>query len=181
MKTKRILIIFLSMMLNSFPKPIYAWLESSTYESCNIVNLCISWLLRLISAIIAITYITGSIKYTKQYKYERKNKIKNTLTWLIISTVEITFFLAASVWVTEIGMEKYWASGERVQIRDIDEYISNSFRITSLISIIIYITISIKYLMKSKQEEISKVENIIRGQIITSAIAGGLLIFATRW
>lgn len=179
MKIKRSFIIFISMMLICFPKPIYAWLESSTYDACNILNLCISWLLRLISYIIAITYITKTIKYTRHSEDERKEKIKNTLTWLIIAIVEITFFLSASVWVTEIGMETYWSSGERV--RHIDEYISNSFRITSLISIIVYIVISIKYLMKSKQEEIRKVENVIRGQIITSAIAGGLLIFATRW
>lgn len=183
MKNKKIVlaIIIITIILMCIPTNAFAWLQYTTYEACNIINLGISGLLKTIAFIIAIGYVKGIIKYIQFSKVEKKQKVKNILTSLVMVIVEITFFWAASLWVKEIGMETYWSSGERYQFREIDGFISNGIRITALISIVAYIITTISYFIKSKQENIRKLENVIRGQIITSTIVAGLLVFARNW
>ena len=116
------------------------------------------------------------------YYVRRKNqKIKNVLTWLIIVIIEICFLYAGALWVKEIGMETYWTSGERYQFNETDGYITNGIRIIALISTVAYIVTSVIYFIKNKKENVLKVENLIRWQVITSAFVAGLLILATRW
>jgi len=78
-------------------------------------------------------------------------------------------------------METYWSSGERYQFREIDGFISGGIRIVAFISIIAYVITSMVYFIKSKQDNIKKVENVVRGQLITSTIVAGLLVFARNW
>ena len=181
MKTKKAIILIMSIISISITTQVFGWLQYSTYEACNIVNSGIAWLLRTIAFIIIISYITGAIQYIKRSKQDQKSKIKNLLTWLIICIVQVAFLLAGSVWVTEIGMETYWSSGQRYQFNENDGYISNSIRIVAFIAILAYINTTLIYVAKSKQEKIRKAENVIKLQIITSAIVAVLLIFARNW
>lgn len=177
MKRKSLIMIF-SLILISTPTQIFAWLQNTTYEACNIINSGIAWLLKTIAFIITITYIIGAVHYIKKSQIERKQKIKNIITWLIILIVEVSFLLASALWVTQIGMETYWATGERVQLSANNGCITYYMRIFALILIIIYIITAIIYIAKSNQEKIRKAENVVRWQIITSAIVAVLLIFA---
>jgi len=183
MKNKKIVlsIIITTIILMLMPTRAFAWLQYTTYEACNVINLGISGLLKIIAFIMGISYIAGIIKYIQISKIDKKQKIKNILTSLIIVIIEITFFWAASLWVKEIGMETYWSSGERYQFREIDGFISGGIRIVAFISIIAYVITSMVYFIKSKQDNIKKVENVVRGQLITSTIVAGLLVFARNW
>lgn len=181
MKIKKTIILIISIILISITTHAFGWLQYSTYEACNIVNYGISWLLRTIAFIIIISYFTGAIQYIKRSNQDKKQKIKNLLTWLIICIVQVTFLLAGSAWVTEIGMETYWSSGERYQFNENDVYISNSIRIVAFIAILIYIITTLIYVAKSKQEKIKKAENLIKWQVVISAIVAGLLVFAKNW
>ena len=107
--------------------------------------------------------------------------MKNALTWLIVAIVEVVFCLGGAIWVEEIGIEKYWSSGERYQFNEIDGYISNSVRIMALISIIAFIVSAIVYFAKSKENNLIKIEKIIKWQIIMASVVAILLILATRW
>ena len=177
MKRKSLIMIF-SIILICMPTQIFAWTENTTYEACNIINSGISWLLKTMTFIIVISYMTGVIQYIKNSQIERKQKIKNIITWLIILIVEVSFLLSSALWVTQIGMETYWSTGERVQLSAGNGCITYYTRIFALILIIIYIITAIIYIAKSKQEKLRKAENVIRWQIITSAIVAGILIYA---
>lgn len=182
MKTnKKQLIMMLSTILICIPSQIFAWLQYSTYVKCNVINAGISWFLKAVAFIIAISYITGATQYIKHSNKSSKQKIKNILTWLIIAIVEIVFCLGGAIWVEEIGMETYWSSGERIQFNEIDGYISNGVRIIALIAIIAFIIRAIVYFAKSKENNLIKIEKIIKWQIIMSSVDAILLIFATRW
>ena len=182
MKIKKIpLIMIFTTFVICLPTKIFSWLQNSTYEACNIVNSGISLLLKTIAFLVAISYLVGTIKYFKTSKIGKKQKLRNNLTWLIITIIQISFLLAGAIWVTEMGMEKYWSTGERVQFSEIDGYISYGIRILALILIIAYIIIAINYTAKTKQEKIRKTENVIRGEIITFTIVAGLLILAMNW
>ena len=178
---KKQLIIMLSTLLISIPSQIFAWLQYSTYEACNTINIGISWFLKAVAFIIAISYITGSIQHIKHSEQSSKQKIKNILTWLIIAIVEVTFCLGGAIWVEEIGMETYWSSGERYQFNEIDGYLSNSLRIIALIAIIAFIIRAIVYFAKSKEDKLIKIEKMIKWQVIMSSVVAILLILATRW
>ena len=178
---KKQLIVIISTLLMCIPTQIFAWLQYSTYEACNRINEGISWFLKTVAFIIAISYITGAIQYIKHSKQSSKQKTKNILTWLIIATVEVVFCLGGTVWVKEIGMETYWSSGERYQFNEIDGYISNGLRIIALISIIAYIIKSIVYYAKSKEDNLIKMEKVIKWQVIMASVVAILLILATRW
>ena len=182
MKSKKILVpILTTLLLISIPTKIFGWLEQSTYESCNMINSLISGLLRIIAFIFTIICITGSIQYIKHSKREKKEKIKDVLTACLIILTQVMFLFSASIWVTEIGMERYWSNGQRYQFNAIDGYISNGIRMIALISIIAYIITSITYLVKSKRDEMQKLEDVIKWEIIISVIVVLLLILAKRW
>ena len=182
MKSKKILIpIITTLLLISIPTGAFAWLQLSTYEACNVINSLISGLLKIIAFIFTIICITGSIQYIKYSKREKKEKIKDVLTASLIILTQVMFLFSASVWVTEIGMEIYWSNGQRYQINAIDGYISNGIRMIALISIIAYIITSIIYLVKSKTEEMQKLENVVKWELIISIIVVLLLILAKRW
>ena len=181
MKTKNVLIMIIIMIIMCIPTPIFAWLHNSTYEVCNIANVIISVIMRIAAFIIGISYITISIKYLRHSNSEKNQKLKNILIWLIIVILEVLCLVVGSLWVTEIGMEKYWTNGERFQFNEIDGTISMGIRIGALISMIIYAIWAIIYYKKSKSEQIKKILNIVKWQVITSAIVGGLLILATNW
>jgi len=182
MKIKTIpIIMILSVIIICVPTHIFAWLQDSTYEACNIINSGISWLLKTISFIIVINYIIGTIRYIKSSKVRKNQKIRNLLTWLTITIVQVSFLLAGALWVTEIGMETYWATGKRVQTNEMAGYITYVIRGVALILIIMYIITAIIYIAKSKQKKIRKIENVIRGQMITFGIVAGLLVFAMNW
>ena len=181
MKIKGKLAILISIILICIPTQIFAWLQYSTYEACNVINEGISLLLKTIAFTIIIIYITGVIKYIKSSKESKKEKIKNIITWLVIAIVEITFCLGGAIWVKEIGMETYWSNGERYQFNEIDGYISNGIRLIGLFLIIVYLIKSIVYFVTEKEENIKKVEKIVRWQIIMTAVVVILLNLATRW
>ena len=181
MKIKSKLIMIITMVVMCIPTQIYAWLQHSTYEVCNSINILISSIMRIIAVIIVIGYITVTIQYLKHSKTEERQKVKNALKWLVIVILEVVFFVSASIWVTNIGMEKYWTSGERYQFNDGDGLISMKIRVSALGSMIVYIISSIIYFIKSKDEQIKKIQNIVKWQVITSAVVGGLLILATKW
>ena len=182
MKNKKItLSIIISAILIFIPTQIHAWLQLSTYEACNIVNLGISWLIKTVAFIITISYITGVVQYIKHSKHEKKQKTQNILTWSAISIIQIIFLLVTTVWVKEIGMETYWSNGTRYQFNEIDGYISYGIRALALIFIIAYIITSIVYFAKSKNQKIQKIENIVKWQVITFAVVAVLLILARRW
>ena len=163
------------------PTQIFAWLQYSTYQACNSINEWISRCLKAVAFIIVISYITGAIQHIKHSEKTSKQKTKNILTWLIIAIVEVTFCLGGAIWVKEIGMETYWSSGERYQFNEIDGYISNGLRIMALISIIAYIIKSIVYFAKSKEDNLIKMEKVIKWQVIMASVIAMLLIFATKW
>ena len=181
MKIKGKLAILISIILICIPTQIFAWLHASTYEACNIVNEGISWLLKTIAFTIVIIYITGVIKYIKSSKESKKEKTKNIITWSVITIVEVTFCLGGAIWVKEIGMETYWSTGERYQFNEIDGYISNGIRIIVLFLIIFYLIKAIVYFVTTKEENIIKIEKIIRWQVIMTVVVAILLILATRW
>ena len=178
---KKQLIIMLSTLLISIPSQIFAWLQYSTYEACNTINIGISWLFKTVAFIILISYITGSIQYIKHSDKPGKQKIKNILTWLIVTIVEVAFCLGGAIWVEEMGMETYWSSGERFQFNEIDGYISNGLRIMALIAIIAFIIRAIVYFAKSKEDNLIKIEKMIKWQVIMASVVAILLIIATRW
>ena len=182
MKSKKILVqILTTLLLISIPTKIFAWLQLSIYESCNVINSLISGLLKIIAFIISVICITGGIQYIKHSKQDKKEKIKDVLTASLIILTQVIFLFSASVWVTEIGMETYWSNGQRFQFNAIDVYISNGIRIIALISIIAYIITSIIYLVKSKKDEIKKLENVLKWELIITIIVVLLLILAKRW
>jgi len=182
MKLRKVpLSIIISAMLISIPTGAFAWLQLSTYEACNVINSLISGLLKMIAFIISVICITGGIQYIKHSKQDKKEKIKDVLTATLIIITQVMFLFSASVWVTQIGMETYWSNGQRYQFNEIDGYISNGLRIIALISIIAYIITSIIYLVKAKKEEIQKLENVIKWELIVSVIVAGLLILARNW
>ena len=181
MKIKGKLAILISMILICIPTQIFAWLQYSTYETCNVINQGISVLLKAIAFTIIIIYITGLVKYIKLSKESKKEKTKNIITWLVIAIVEVTFCLGGAIWVKEIGMETYWSNGERYQFNEIDGYISNGIRIIALFFIIFYLIKAIVYFVTEKEENIKKVEKIVRWQLIMAAIVAILLNLATRW
>ena len=178
---KKQLIMIISTLLMCIPSQIFAWLQYSTYETCNVINLGISWFLKAVAFIIVISYITGAIQHIKCSEKSIKQKIKNILTWLIIAIVEVTFCLGGVIWIQEIGMETYWSSGERYQFNEIDGYISNGLRIMALIAIIAFIIRSIVYFAKSKEDKLIKMEKVIKWQVIMASVIAMLLIFATKW
>ena len=178
---KKQLIMIISTLLICIPTQIFAWLQYSTYETCNSINEGISWFLKAVAFIIVISYITGAIQHIKHSKQTNKQKTKNILTWLIIAIVEVTFCFGGAIWVKEIGMETYWSSGERYQFNEIDGYISNGLRIMALISIIAFIIKSIVYFAKSKEDNLIKMEKVIKWQVIMASVVAILLILATRW
>ena len=181
MKIKSKLIMMIIMVIMCIPTQIFAWLHNSTYEVCNIINVIISIILRIIALIIAISYITKTVKYLKNSPQEKKQKAKNVLIWLVIVILEILCLVVGSLWVNEIGMEKYWSNGERYQFNENDGIISMGVRIGALISMVIYTIWAIIYFRKSKVEQIRKIQNIVKWQVIASAVVGGLLILATNW
>lgn len=181
MKIKGKIAILISIILICIPTQIFAWLQYTTYETCNVINEGISWLLRTIAFTIIIIYIAGVIKYIKSSNESKKEKTKNILTWLVIAIVEVTFCLGGAIWVKEIGMETYWSNGERYQFNEIDGLISNGIRIIALFSIIFYLIKSIVYFVTEKEENIKKVEKIVRWQLIMAAVVAILLNLATRW
>lgn len=181
MKIKKIIIFIISIILIYIPTQSLAWLEYSVYEKTNIITTIMAFIMKILAFIIGISYITISIQYLKHSKQDKKKKIKNILTWLVIAVVEIVFFIGGALFVNNIGIEMYWTSGERFQFNEIDGYISNGIRIIALVLMIMYFLISIIYYIKSKKEKIQKTGNIIKGQIMVSAVITGLLILATRW
>ena len=183
MKIKKItsLIMIASIIVLCIPTQINGWLSTTTYEICNSINICISWILKIAAFIVTITCITGTIQYARHSKQEKKQKNKDVLTGLAMTITQFMFLFGGSLWVKEIGMETYWSNGVRFQFNEIDGYISNGIRIIALISIIVYIVASIIYFAKSKKEKVEKLENVIRWQLITALIVIGLLILATKW
>lgn len=178
---KKQLIMIISTLLMCIPSQIFAWLQYGTYETCNTLNLGISWFLKAVAFIIVISYITGAIQHIKHSEQSSKQKMKNILTWLIVAIVEVTFCLGGATWVEEMGMETYWSSGERFQFNEIDGYISNGLRIMALIAIIAFIIRAIVYFAKSKEDKLIKIEKMIKWQVIMASVVAILLIFATRW
>ena len=178
---KKQLIMVISMLLICIPSQIFAWLQYSTYEACNTINLGISWFLKSVAFIIIISYITGAIQHIKHSEQSSKQKMKNILTWLIVAIVEVTFCLGGAIWVEEMGVETYWSSGERYQFNEIDGDISNGLRIMALIAIIAFIIRVIVYFAKSKEDNLIKIEKLIKRQVIIATVVAILLILATRW
>ena len=178
---KKQLIMIISTFLICIPTQIFAWLQYGTYEACNTINEGISLFLKAVACIIVISYITGAIQHIKHSTKSGMQKAKNVLTWLIASIVEVAFCLGGAIWVKEIGMETYWTSGERFQFKPIDGYISNGLRIMALISIIAFIIRAIVYYAKSKEDNLIKMEKMIKWQIIMASVVAILLILATRW
>ena len=175
------LIMIISTIIMCIPTQIFAWLQYSVYEECNIVNAGISWLLKTTAFIIVITYIIGTVKYIKHSNVEKNQKIKNILTWLIITIVQVSFLFAGALWVTEMGMESYWGAEKRNPFKGIQDYRPFGIRVVALISCMTYIITTIIYIAKSKQEKIKKAENVIRWQIIAASIVAGLLVWAENW
>ena len=178
---KKQLIMIISTFLICIPSQIFAWLQYTTYEVCNTINVGISWFLKAVAFIIVISYITGAIQHIKHSEQSSKQKTKNVLTWLIVSIVEVGFCLGGAIWVKEIGMETYWSSGERFQFNPIDGYISNGLRIMALISIIAFIIRAIVYYANSKEDNLIKMEKMVKWQVIMASVVAILLILATRW
>lgn len=178
---KKQLMMIISTVLICIPTQIFAWLQYSTYEVSNTINTGIAWFLKAVAFIIVISYITGAIQHIKHSKQSSKQKMKNILTWLIVVIVEVTFCLGGAIWVEEMGMETYWSSGERYQFNEIDGYISNGLRIMALVLIIAFIIRAIVYFAKSKEDNLIKIEKLIKWQVIMASVVAILLIFATRW
>lgn len=181
MKIKKLIIFIISIILIYIPTQSFAWLEYSTYEKTNIITAIIAFIMKILAFIIGISYVTISMQYLKHSNQDKWKKIKNILVWLVIVVVEIVFFIGGALLVNNIGIETYWTSGERFQFNKIDGYISNGIRIVALVLMIMYLLISSIYFIKSKKEKINKTSNIIKWQVIISAIIAGLLILATRW
>ena len=183
MKLKNTLIFIITIFIMFYPTIGYTWVQNTTYEACNIVNMIIAGVMRLISVIIAISYITIAIAYIRYS--EKEKKAKNIVIWLIITIIQIIILIFGATLVTEIGMETYtYPQRERYQSTEIGTGISNSIRAIALVSIIVYIIKSISYFKKSNKENKENKEKIIKlikWQLITWLIVAGLLLFARIW
>lgn len=73
---KKQLIMIISTLLMCIPSQIFAWLQYSTYETCNVINLGISWFLKAVAFIIFISlYYRGNSAYKAFGEiYQTKNK-----------------------------------------------------------------------------------------------------------
>jgi len=183
MKLKKglIIAIIISITLMFIPTEVFAWLAKDTYEACNIINMCISGLMRMTVFIITISFITLSIRHIRYSEKETKQKAKNILIWLVITIIQITILLLGATWVTQVGMETYWSTGERYQFHEIDGYISYAIRIVAMFLIVFYIIKSFVYWVQSEKEDIQKIINLAKWQMITATVVVILLILATNW
>lgn len=180
MKLKKVLTIIaiISIILISNSIQVYGWTQR-TYEACNIINTCISGTIKLIAFIVAISYITVAIRYMRDAKEEKKQKLKNLLIWLIITIIQVTVLLLGAAWVTNAGIETYtYPTGERYGTYKLSEIISNAVRIIAFVSIMFYIIKSIAYFATSEEKNKEKITNLVKWQIITAIIVAILLNLA---
>jgi len=177
MKKRKLLtlIAIMSIILICNSIEVYGWVER-IYQACNIINVCIAGTLKLIAFIISISYITVSIRYIRDSKKEKKQKLKNLLIWLIITIIQVTVLLLGAAWVTEIGMETYiYPTGERYGTYKLSSFMSNAIRIITFVSIVFYIIKSIAYFATSQEKNKEKITNLVKWQIVISTIAAILL------
>lgn len=181
MKLKKVLtlIAITSIILICNSIEVYGWVQR-TYEACNIINVCIAGTLKLIAFIVSISYITVAIRYIRNSKQESKQKLKNLLTWLIITAIQVMFLLLGATGVTEVGMETYiYSTGEREGTYQLSAFIANAVRIIAFVSMIFYIIKSIAYFVTSEEENKQKITKLVKWQVITAIIVAVLLKLAT--
>ncbi len=179
MKLKKVLIFtVISIILISIPTGTFAWTtKDTTYEVCNIINVCISGTMKIVAWVIAIIYILQLIKYMKQSKEEPSKKIKNIQISLIITIIQIVILLFGAAWVLEVGMETYNV-GETYQAFEINKLIPNAMRISAFVAILFYIIKSVIYFVTSGEDNKQKVKNIIKWEIVTAIIFVVLLLLS---
>lgn len=174
MKSKKqlILIAIISVILISIPTKIFAWVTEiqTTYEVCNMINTCIAGTLRTVALAIAIIYVVSLLKTKKSSKQEEKQKILKSLILIII---QIVMLLLAAFFVAQIGMETR-IYGEEYQVFEFPDII----RIIAFVAIIFCIIKAIIYYVSPEEENKQKIKAIAQLEVITSAIAAILLIFA---
>jgi len=183
MKTKKVLIFIVSIILMSIPITSLAWLPpGSTYIAPNKINLGISAILSMTAFVVCISYITMAMGYLRVSDDEGKQKAKNIFMWLIITIMQVTILVIGAYWVKEIGMEKYlFPSRERYQTSALSGYISSGLRLTALASILIYIIKGIRYYFKSEEETKNKVIKLAKWQLALDTIVVILLICAKNF
>ena len=179
MKLKKALIItIISIILINIPIATFAWTtRDTTYEICNIINVCISGTMKIVAWVIAIIYIVKAIKYVKVSKEEPQQKIKNIQTSLIITILEIVILVFGASWVIDIGMETY-NIGEAYKVFEINKLIPNFMRIIAFVLFLFYIIKSIIYFASSEEDNHQKVKHLIKWQIVTATIFAILLILS---
>ena len=173
MKIKKlILIVMISLILISIPGQIWAWgaVARSTYEVCNMINICIAGTLRIVAFAVGIIYISAIIKHKASSKEEMSKKISKSIIPIII---QIVVLLVAAILVTQVGLETR-IYGEKYQVFDF----SDIFRIIAFVSIVFCIIKAIIHYVSSEGENKQKIITIAKLEVITSIIVTILLIFA---
>ena len=164
------------------PTKVFAWLPHETTETCNMVHACIAILLRVLTIIGGLGYITGAIIYIRYSEKEPKEKVKNILISLALFIIQIAILILGASWVKSIGMEEYWIDTGRInQTNIMRSYIPNMIRTFALASIMSYIITGITYFIKSRDKNKQKIINLAKWQIITIIIVVVLLLIATNW
>ena len=172
-RKKQILVmIIISIILISIPTKVFAWATEikSTYEVCNMINVCIAGTLRIAAFAIAIIYVISLLKAKKLSKQEEKHKTQKSLILIII---QIVMLLLAAFLVTQIGMETRFY-GEEYQMFEL----ADSIRVIAFVSIIFCIIKAIIHYATSEEDNKQKIVTIVKWELIASIIATILLIFA---
>lgn len=178
---KELTILIISIILTSIPVLTFAWTtKETTYEVCNIINVCISGTMKIVAWAIAIIYIVQAIKYIKFSKQEPQQKIKNIQISIIITIIEIVILLFGASWVLDIGMETY-NIGETYQSFEINKLVPNSMRIIAFVLLLFYIIKSIIYFATSEDDNKQKVKHLIKWQIVTAVVFVILLLLAKKF
>lgn len=169
LKKELILTTLISIILINIPTKIFAWVTEikTTYEVCNMINICIAGTLRIVALAIAIMYVVLLLKTKKSSKKEKMPKS------LILVIIQIAVLLLAAFFVTQIGMETR-IYGEEYQVFEFPDII----RIIAFVAIIFcIIKVTIHY-VSSEEENKQKIITIAQLEALTSVIAAILLIFA---
>jgi len=165
LKKELILTLIISIILINIPAKIFAWVTEikSTYEVCNIINVCIAGTLRIVALVVGIMYIASLLKTKKSQKRES----------LILIIIQIAVLLLVAFFVTQIGMETR-ILGEKYQAFDF----SDIFRIIAFVTIIFCIIKVIIQYASSEEGNKQKIITIAKWEVITAIIVAILLILA---
>lgn len=171
MKTKNVLILIISIILICIPTQAFAWLTHETYIACNKINFSISALMNLMSFIVIIGYITGTLGYIRYSKQERKQKINNILIWLVITILQTAILMLGAKGVYKVGMEEYWIDTGRIkQVSEIRGFFSSMMRVTALTTILTYLISGIIYFAKSEEEKYKKFKKLVKWELIVAIV-----------